>query len=233
MINCLIIDDEEAGRFFVRQKLNTFYPAIQHIYTAKSLSEAQAVVKKIPVDLVFLDIQLKGVSGFEFLARNPDRTFDVIFVTAYDEFALKAIQQNVLYYLLKPIMDDEFQKGVNKALAQIELRRKANTNVVYIPGHNAIETIAFDDIYYIQSSGSYSNFQLTSRTIVATKNLGFYEELLPDTIFIRNHHSYIVNTHKIKEVIRGRSGEILLKNNQRIPISQRKLAHVMSKLNLK
>lgn len=233
MINCLIIDDEEADRFFVKQQLNTFYPDIQHIYSARSLSEAQAVVKKIPVDLVFLDVQLKGVSGFEFLVRNPDRTFEVIFVSAYDKFALKAIQFNATYYILKPIQNDEFQKGVNKALTQIEARRREKKNVIYIPGSNAIETMAFDDIYCIQSSGAYSNFHLKNTSILATKNLGYYEELLPEDIFIRNHHSYIVNTHKIKEIIRGRSGEILLKNNQRIPISQRKLTAVMNKLHLK
>lgn len=233
MINCLIIDDEEAGRFFVRQKLNSFYPEIMHIYSANSLSEAQTVLKKIPIDLVFLDIQLKGVSGFELLARNPDRNFEVIFVTAYDEFALRAIQESASYYIMKPIQNEEFKKGVDKAISNIREKRKTEQNVLYINSDSAIEAIPFHEIYFIKSSGSYSLFQLKDRSILSTKNLGFYEQLLPDTFFIRSHHSYIVNAQKIKQIIRGRSGEILLKNDIRIPISQRKLANVMNKLYLK
>lgn len=230
MINCLIIDDEEAGRFFVRKKLNSFYPNIKHIYDAESLSDAQAILKQYPIDLVFLDIQLKGVSGFDFLARNPNRSFKVIFVTAYDEFALKAIQEDTVYYILKPIQNDQFKKGVDKALGQIMVSRQADENVVYISSNNRLEAIPFDEIYFIQSSGAYSNFQLENRVILSAKNLGFYEKNLPKNIFIRNHHSYIVNTQKITQIFKTRSGEILLKNGKRIPISQRKMTAVVEHL---
>lgn len=230
MISCLIIDDEEAGRMLVKEQLNRHFPSITKIKMAASIHDALQLIKKENIDLVFLDIHLKGVNGFTFLSGVPERTFEVIFVTAYDEYALKAIQENALYYLLKPIDRKEFIKGVEKALEVIHKKKEMDDHLIYLSGEHKMEAVAYSEILCIQSSGAYSTFHLEHKSVVTSKNIGYYESVLPPSLFIRTHHSFIVNIQKIQGIVKKRSGEIILSNNQSIPISQRKLPAVLSRL---
>lgn len=231
-MNCLILDDEAPGRFMVQHHVQKYFPEIIGIHLASSIEEALDIINQHTIDLAFLDIQLKGETGFDFLELLPDVTFEVIFVTAYDEYALKAIQQNALYYLLKPLQVSEFKKGVERAIQKI---KKENTPVerecIFIHGENVIERVLFDDILFIQSSGSYTTFYLENKEVLSSKNIGFHEQQLPPHQFIRTHHSFIVNLRKVSLINKGRNGELILSNQQVIPISQRRISFVMEKLN--
>ncbi len=231
-MNCLILDDEESGRFMVEHHVTKHFPEIKVIHTASSIEEATQRCQTTYYDLVFLDIQLKGATGFDFIESHPLLTAEIIIVTAYDEYALKAIQSNALYYLLKPIQINEFKKGVNRALEKIASRSpRFTSDGLFIPGENSIERVLFDQILYIQSSGSYTTFYLENKTVLSSKNIGFHEQQLPAQQFVRTHHSYIVNIKKVAQVNKGRTGELILTNKQIIPISQRKISFVLEKLN--
>lgn len=245
MIKAVIIEDEEKSGRFLNNLLNTYCSNVKVSGTAKSVTSAIELTRKEKPDLVFLDIILEDKNGFEVLKNLNERNFEVIFTTAHNEYALKAIKFSALDYLVKPINIEELQMAVEKAEKRIREKEKSNIN---IPLENLIENqkcanslthkmglqyaggirfVPVSDIYYLGAEGNYTNVYLESEKILVTKTLKNFEELLSDYKFFRAHRSFLVNLSHISEydnstTIEGSGGQIILKNNASIPVSRDK-----------
>ncbi len=245
MIKALIIDDEELVRNDIRIKINNFYKSdIVILGEAESIKDSINIIKKHQPDLLFLDIELKDGDSFELLERLSTTDFQIIFITGFNEHAIKAIKVGALDYILKPIDDDEFKQAVNKAILMIHkedsIEQFINVSSDYFKGiknkrivlktSEAYHIVYEDDILYCNSEGNYTTFYMNdTKKILISKSIKKVEELVSETTFIKCHQSYLVNLNYIEKYIR--EGYLILKNNVKIPISSRRKDFVLKKLN--
>lgn len=226
MIKCLIVEDEIAGQTILIKKLAAFYPecSIEGIYDNKE--DALDHIHNKEIDLLFLDVQIKGGTGIEIIESLNDPGFETIFITAYKEYAMEALNNNASYYLLKPIHDREFKKGMDLVLERIN--RKKIISTILVSHKNMQIPINIAQILYLKSEGAYAHIITKNEHYLSSKSIGHYEQLLAQSGFIRSHHSFLVNSKHAVKVVKGRSGILVLSNGDEIPISQRKLNDVMS-----
>lgn len=241
MLKAIIVDDEEFARSSLYFLLQENCPNIQICGIAKSVREASVLLAAHEVALIFLDIAIPVENGFALIPLAQSKNANVIFTTAYDQYALKAIKANALDYLLKPIAIDELKIAVEKAEQQY-LRQKESAinhneslkNLAEDLAKNEIDRITLtsvsgfriiniDDILHVAGDSNYSIFHLTNgETITASKVLKEYEELLPHEKFARVHKSSIVNLNFI-EAYHHKNGLLLtLTNGERIAVSRRR-----------
>lgn len=226
MINCLIVEDEIAGQTILSKKINTFFPECNIVTIIDNKDEAIEFLKKNTVDLVFLDVQLKGGTGLDVLTHSANVSFETIFITAYKEYAIEALNNNASYYLLKPIHDAEFKKGMEVVLDRIKQKKTIST--ILVPRKNSQIPINVKDILYFKSEGAYSHIRIKNDNFLSSKNIGYYEQLLPKTMFIRTHHSYLVNNEQIIRLVKGRSGMLIMSNGDEIPVAQRRINDLLT-----
>lgn len=226
MINCVIVEDEFAGQQMLSHKLKNLFPECEIVAIIDNKTEAINYLNtNKTIDLVFLDVQIKGGTGIDVLEGVNDKNFEAIFITAYDRYAIDALNASASYYLLKPIRDDEFKKGMSVVLSKINKSNLSNT--LLIPYKGSYNSIKFDDIIYFESDGAYTNVITKEERILASKNLGYYEKILPKEQFKRSHHSYIVNVRHLQLLIKSRTGTLRMSNGIEIPISQRRMQEFM------
>jgi two-component system, LytTR family, response regulator len=235
-VNVLIVEDQPAIRKYV-ETLIAKEPGFKMVGSCGSISEASVLVALNDPHLLLLDINLPDGTGFDILAKFPDLSLKVIFLTAYQEHALKAIKFGALDYLLKPIVEEEFKVAINKALPftkdQFDLVQKGFKNGVHnrlvLRSQNYIQIVDVNDIIYCKSDAGYTQFFLSDgRNLMTSKYIKEYEEMLPAKKFIRPHQSYIVNLQFIDQY--HKEGYLLLKNKTEIPVSVRKREQVLEYL---
>ncbi|MBC9812733.1 response regulator transcription factor [Crocinitomicaceae bacterium CZZ-1] len=226
MIKCLIVEDEIAGQTILAKKLATFYPecSIEGVYDNKQ--DAFDHIRSKEVDLLFLDVQIKGGTGIEIVESFKEPDFETIFITAHKEYAMEALNNNASYYLLKPIHDREFKKGMDLVLERI--KRKKIIPTIFVPHKNMQVPVNISHILYLKSDGAYAHIITKQEHYLSSKSLGHYEQLLAQSGFIRCHHSFLVNSKHVVQLEKGRSGTLILSNGDTIPISQRRLNDFMS-----
>lgn len=226
MINCVIVEDEFAGQQMLAHKLKTHFPECEIVAVIDNKNQAIDFLNtNKTIDLVFLDVQIKGGTGIDVLESIHVKTFESIFITAYDRYAIDALNAAASYYLLKPIRDDEFKKGMAVVLAKIN---KTNlTNTLLIPNKGSYNTLKYDDIIYFESDGPYTYIVTKDERILSSKNLGYYEKIIPKDQFKRSHHSYIVNLKHLQLFIKSRTGILKMSNGVEIPIVQRRMQEFM------
>jgi len=219
MIHCVIIEDEIASQEILTARLRTMYPEIQIDAMIGEKSEAVAYLKKNRVDLVFMDNHLIGGMGLQVLQESNLMNSEVIFITAYTEYAIEALNNGATYYLLKPYNDSQFRESVDRALQRIGDRRR-----ILMVGAKQDTMIHLDDVMYIESDGVYSVFCMVDGTkVISSRNLGVFESRLSLYNFYRIHHSVIVNVDHIATVEKGQNPSIRLKDGKtELSISQRK-----------
>ncbi len=204
------------------------------MHSYSSASEAMKGLETQLPDLIFLDIEMPGMNGFEFLEKFPRRDFAVIFTTAYNEYAIKAIKHSALDYLLKPVDKDELITAVKRAaeershktagkieaLLQTMQPQQASRRFA-VPTMEGLILINPDDLMYVRSEGPYSHFYFSDkRHLVISKTLKEAEEFLPAIDFFRIHNSYLVNMKYVQKYIRGEGGEVVMANAEIIPVSR-------------
>lgn len=249
MLNTIIVDDEEFARsslfFLVQENCEVIHIA----GIAKSVAEARLLLSNHQIDLIFLDIAMPGENGFELIPLAQQYKAHVIFTTAYDQYALRAIKANALDYLLKPIDIDELKLAVEKADKYIALNKNENnrndslqnlaTNLsdrseirkISLPNGQGYSVIDIDDIIHIEADSNYSVFHLANRErITVSKVLKEYEEILPEQQFVRIHKSSIVNLNYLKEYNSKNGVEVLLKNGEKIAVSRRRASDFAEKV---
>jgi two-component system LytT family response regulator len=246
-IAAIIIDDEEDGREALNMALK-YCPEINVIAICASAREGIKTIAKMKPELVFLDIQMPHMSGFEMLQQFNEIDFQVIFVTAYDQYAIKAIKFSALDYLLKPIDIEELQAAVRKihekdksdpidyqlqAMYKNMPKDKGLIKKFAIPTTNGLLFLNVEDIVYCNADGNYTTIYLKDkRTLVVSKSLGDFEELLNSSGFYRTHHSFLVNMAHIQEYVKGDGGYVKLTKGYHADVSRRKKEQFLKQLQL-
>jgi two-component system, LytTR family, response regulator len=238
MITAIIIDDEPKGRLALHQKLQTYCPEVAVVAQAEDGSEALILIEKYRPQLIFLDIEMPKMNGFEMLNAIAEKDFHIIFTTAYDQYAIKAIKFAAFDYLLKPVDIEELRQAVFKikdkethqTKQQVELLQqnsmrfaKKQLNKLAIPTLEGLLFYDLKDIVHLEATSNYTIIYFTDNSkIIASKTLKEFDELLPEDTFFRTHHSHIINLTFIKRYIRGNGGQIELQNGTLIEVSRRK-----------
>ncbi|MCH2223779.1 MAG: LytTR family DNA-binding domain-containing protein [Crocinitomicaceae bacterium] len=222
MIKAIIVEDDKTAQKILSGNLKDKYPEIELVTTIDNYNEAVKYLEKNTVDIVFLDVLIKGGTGINILKALEVRNFETIFVTAHENYAIDALNNDVSYYLLKPLRKDDFVKAVDIVLRKIQ--QKSTDVFIKIANKGTYTTISVSDIYYFHSDGAYTLIYTSNGKILSSKNLGYFEKLVPETIFKRCHHSYLVNINQVKQLKKGKNGSVLMSDGTDIPISQRKMS---------
>ena len=249
MLNAIIVDDEEFARSSLYFLLQENCENINVCGIAKSVAEARNLLSQNAVDLIFLDIAMPGENGFELLPHVQQGKSHIIFTTAYDQYALKAIKANALDYLLKPIDIDELKEAVEKASKYIAMSKNGDNRTeslqnlsaslsdrneikkISLPNGQGYSLVSIDDIVHIEADSNYSIFFLTNGDkITVSKVLKEYEEILPDKQFVRIHKSSILNLNYLKEYSSKNGPEVILKNGEKIAVSRRRASEFADKV---
>lgn len=246
MIKAIIIDDEQAATELVKTLIYSFTSKIKVVHTSTAIPDAIQAIQKFQPEIIFLDIELRDGLGFEILEHFPKIEAHVIFITAYDNYAIKAIKFHAFDYILKPIMPEELQSAIQKVLAQIEektpladakalltyLKNNAQ-NRMAVPGKNGLYYYQVDDVVSIEGDGSYSIMHLTDKKeVVVTRKIKDFEESLGESGFIRVHKSFLINSSHITQLHRDDSGYLLMSNGQKIPISPKDKEEIIRKIKM-
>lgn len=209
-IKCLVVDDEELARTLITTYIKKL-DFLEVIGTAENPLEAMKIMNKHQVDLLFLDIQMPELKGTDF-AKGVSTNTKIIFTTAYSEYALVGYELNALDYLLKPITFERFLNAINKYKRNtIDLETEAIT----IKSGYDLHKVKYADIKYIESDSEYVIYHTADKKIMSNQSLKALEKLLPRSLFLRVHRSYIIN----KKFVTGLKGRDLILSEQIIPVS--------------
>jgi two-component system, LytTR family, response regulator len=239
MIRTVIIDDEPSAVEVIRLLLQKKCAAdVQVIATSNSPLEGKKLINELHPDLVFLDIEMPGVSGLELASEIFNSGTRIIFITAYDSYAINAFKVNALDYLLKPVNGVDLLQAIYKVKNELESRatisrsqlqslekllRGNKESRIGIGMAEKIQFVNTDDIVYCQANGAYTILYMNDGSkIVASKSLGDFQEQLEHSGFFRVHHSFLINLSFIKEYQRNDGGYVVMNNHAKLEVSQRK-----------
>jgi two-component system LytT family response regulator len=237
MIKSLIVDDEKNSRELLKNLLEKNCPLdIEIVGLAENIDKAEAIVRSQNPQLIFLDIELSGNTGFDLLEKIQDLKFDVIFTTAFDHYALRAIKYSALDYLLKPIDLDELKLAIEKikakqnketSLNQLQLllqnfkQPDNNLNKISLPTIHGHEIIYLKDIIRLESEDHYTTFfTIHNKKYMVSSTLRHYEEMLPQDKFFRLHNSHIINTDHVSRITK--EGFVMMVDGSTVEVSRRK-----------
>ncbi len=248
MIKSLIIDDEQHCIDALKTDIDKYCGNVEIAATCSSAKEGILAIKKHQPRLVFLDVEMPWMNGFEMLEMLDHIDFCIIFTTAYDKFAAKAFRISAVDYLLKPIDVNDLKIAVKKAEEKIlasegtiniqnllhNLRQPAQHQKIAFPQREGYEFIPAENILYCNAEGAYTFIHLIgNKKFLVSKTLGDIEEMLPADVFQRIHHSTIVNMQHITNLIRSDGGYVMLDNGEKLMISKAKKEMLLQKLGLK
>lgn len=238
MINmkAIIIDDEKKGRESLSVLIKDYCKNVEILAMAESADEGYELIEKYDPDVVFLDIEMPNGNGFYLLEKFDQIKFQVIFTTAYDSYAIKAIKYHALDYILKPIDIDELKVAIgnvekfiqskpveNRYSGLVSERKLLPTSRIALPVKDGIAYLAVTDIVRVESDGSYSTFYtIDSKKYVVSKNLKEYEDILPSKEFFRSHKSHLINIKKVKKYLRTDGNFVEMEDGSIVEISRRK-----------
>ncbi|MEE9348449.1 MAG: LytTR family DNA-binding domain-containing protein [Flavobacteriaceae bacterium] len=241
-LTAILVDDMPNALQLLQSDLERIHPEIDIIATANSVVEAAKTLRKNEPDILFLDIMLGDGTGFDVLEIFPNLKSKIIFVTASDEFALRAFKFAAIDYVLKPYSEDDLTQAIEKAKTQIhpsEERLDLLKNTLSTPNQkpkkislhtlDQITIVDLDDIIRCESDNNNTMFYLKNDTkIFVTKTLKYFADMLKNYDFIRVHQSHLVNLHYIKAFIKTDGGYLLMQNKKTVPVSVRKKAEVIA-----
>jgi len=233
----ILVDDEPDATKVLGLELNAYCPNVEILGSFNDPKEALLFLKTNEVDIIFLDIEMPFINGFEFLELAPNGNYDVIFTTAYDEYALRAFKTSALEYLVKPVASEDLIAALSKVegLRKINQRnfsldfllnqlRQAKSNSIKkiaIPTSEGLSMIEIKDIIYCVAEDSYSNIVLRGKSeLFIAKNLKYMEELIGNNKFFRVHRSYLVNIEAIDQFQKSDGGFLLMEDQKQIPIAR-------------
>jgi len=244
IIKVLIVDDEKRACANLKSMLiNYVDSSINVVGIARNTQDAEEQILKHSPDAVFLDVEMPHENAFEFLNRIIPFDFEVVFVTAYDEYAIKAFKLNAVDYILKPISINELENAVKKLKDRIrykkvfveenfytevsgQVNQQVRPNKIILRDSNNLITVDFKDILYIEAQRSYSQVVYLKNNILKETTLSGplsdYEELLPIDMFYRVHRSYLINGAHVKKIVCNDAYFVIVNNNIQLPVSRRR-----------
>lgn len=246
-MKAILVDDEPDGIRTLKKMLELHCPHVKIAATCSSANMAKQQITELLPDVIFLDIQMPGKSGLELLTELPAKNFEVIFVTAHNEYMLQALQYSAADYLLKPVDEDRLMEAVQRVEKRLETGKKEERNEALL--HNLSKTgtpaqmrlclptlkgfivLKLEDIIYCEAERSYTIFHLDGKkTVTVSRPLIDYDNLLKDTSFLRIHKSFLVNLHHVKEYQKGEGGLVILSDQTEIEVSRRKKDEFLLKI---
>lgn len=248
MIKAVIIDDEQHSIDTLKWKLENYCPGVEVVAAFDNPAEGVIYLKHHPPELLFLDIEMPMLNGFDVLEElGPDLSFDIIFITAYDNFGIQAVKFSALDYLLKPVQNKELKDAIDKHLkksrqkilpGQIEVllnnvqaEKRGTLGRIALASKESIEFVDAAEIIYCEANSNYTNVYMSDgKKKVISRTLKDFEELLSLHPFFRPHISYLINLGRVKEFIRGDGGYLVMENKARIPVSKSKKDELLNLL---
>ncbi len=234
-MKAIIIDDEPNAVGLLELRLAQYCPQIEVVAACTNSVKGVEAIKFHQPDLLFLDIEMPQMNGFQVLEAIGDISFSLIFVTAYDKFAVKAFKYSALDYILKPIETEELIAAVSKVekhqrtnleqvnhlKQQLSSDAKAQPNQIALPYQNGVKFVNIEQILYVESDNNYTKFWLNDgKTYMVMKSLKEMQELLEDRGFLRIHRQYLVNIDQITKFVKGELSYLVLTNSVQIPVSR-------------
>ncbi|MCY7311857.1 MAG: LytTR family DNA-binding domain-containing protein [Chitinophagaceae bacterium] len=239
----LLIDNEKEVRELLKDMIEAVAPGIHQLDEADGVATGLQKINAFKPDIVFLDVEMGDGTGFDLMNKIPHPSFQLIFTTAHNKYAVQAFKCSAIDYLLKPIDITELENSLQKANTNIDgsnlgkqltvlmqqlSNKEAGDKQIVLKDSEASYFVKVADILYCEAEGSYTKFYLSSeKPIIISKNLSTYEELLGVYGFIRTHHSYLVNSARIKMYDKTDGGTLILDTGHTVPISHRKKDYVM------
>lgn len=245
MIRAIIVDDEPYCCEVLSTLLEKYCPEVTIEAICLSAKEAITAINTHSPQLVFLDIEMPHMNGFQLLERLPHIDFDLIFTTSYDQYAIKAIKFSALDYLLKPIDRGELQIAVRKAVDRLQHPLPQQLQIllqklyqpprqvtrVALPTMEGLQLVPLDTIISCASSSNYTIISLKDKQkIIVSRTLKEIEEMLEDFLFMRVHHSYLVNLNEIRKYIKGEGGNLIMSDGSSVDVSRSKKELLLKKL---
>lgn len=245
MIRAIIVDDEPYSCEVLYTLLERYCPEIKVEAVCYSAQEAITAITKNHPQLVFLDIEMPHINGFQLLEKLSRIDFELIFTTSYDQYAIKAIRFSALDYLLKPVDREELQVAVKKAVSRLEnplpqqleillqrLNRPANqVKQIPLPTIEGLQLVPLDSIISCASSSNYTIlFLKENQKLIVSRTLKEIEEMLEDHAFLRVHHSHLVNLNEVRKYIRGEGGTLIMSDGSSVNVSRSKKELLLKKL---
>ncbi len=232
-LTAIIVDDETNNRDILRNYLTKYCSSVTVLGEAASVKETLSLLETHTPDVVFLDVEMPYGNAFDLLEQVPDRTFEIIFVTAYDHYAVDALNAQATYYLLKPIAIDDLIKAVEHvsyikqretALQDTILKPKVSTveGKITIPQQDGFEVLEISNILYCEADDNYTKIFLTKGQKLVSKTLKYFEESLHPHGFVRIHKSYLVNVSGITRYRKGKGGSVVLSSGKELTVSSSK-----------
>ncbi|HNQ26529.1 MAG TPA: LytTR family DNA-binding domain-containing protein [Aquaticitalea sp.] len=240
ILNAIIVEDEATSREILRNYLKKYCPNVQILGEACNIEEALALLRNLELDLVFLDVEMPYGNAFDLLDKVGDIDFETVFVTAYNHYAVDALNAHASYYLMKPVSIDELIKAVDyvagikakeNALQNRVLAPRTNTvdGKITIPLQDGFEVIQTSDILYCKADDNYTEIYLNNnKKKLVSKTLKYFEDTLDSASFARIHKSYLVNVNEIVKYVKGKGGSVVLSNGKEIMVSASRKAELLS-----
>ena len=239
-LRTIIVEDEQTSREILKNYLAKYCPTVDVLGEAKNIDEALVLIRNKELDLVFLDVEMPYGSGFDLLEKIGNINFEVVFVTAYNQYAIEALNSHASYYLLKPISIDELIKAVDY-VTEIKTREnelhhsvlvsKSNSTdqKITIPTQNGFEVLLIKNIIYCKADDNYTELYLeNNQKKIVSKTLKYFEDILIENGFSRIHKSYLVNVAYIASYKKGKGGTVFLSNGKELSVSASKKAEFLS-----
>lgn len=235
-MKAVIIDDEKDSRNILANYLKKYCPDVAVCGFGESVASGLEEIKKHQPDIVFLDIEMPYGNGFDLLDQIEDITFETVFVTAFNHYAIQALNQSAAYYLLKPIDIDELVKAVEKikneqsvknytqhARVLLENKKPGASQKIMLPTMEGFEIVNINTILYCEAADNFTKFHFEqSQPLMICRTLKYFEDVLTDHRFLRIHRSYLINPDFVVRYSKGKGGYVTMKNNQELEISPNK-----------
>lgn len=240
-LQALIVEDEQTSREILKNYLSKYCPRVEVMGEASNVTDALQLIRKQEPDVLFLDVEMPFGNAFDLLDKVGKRDFEIIFTTAYDQYAIEALNAHASYYLLKPLDIDDLIKAVDFVIGirekeealQERVLNTTNQSVsgkITIPLQDGFEVLEVEDILYCQADDNYTRIYLIQeKKKLVSKTLKYFEEALSSMGFVRVHKSYLINVNEVVQYKKGKGGHVILSNGQSIQVSASKKANLLAK----
>lgn len=232
-LKAILVEDEANSREILRNYIAKYCPSITLVGEASSIKEALVLIENNVLDIVFLDVEMPFGNAFDLLEQLPDRTFETVFVTAYDHYAKDALNNHAAYYLTKPINIDElinavnYVEGVREKEASLEgevltTKTKGVEGKLTLPQQDGFQILNVSEILYCKADDNYTEIYLLNKKILVSKTLKYFEDALTEFPFARVHKSYLVNVNEVVKYRKGKGGSVVMSNGKEVMVSASK-----------
>lgn len=238
-LTALIIEDEANSREILRNYLTKYCKNVRVLGEAANIKDGLVLLQNKNPDILFLDVEMPYGNAFDLLDQLPDRTFETIFVTAYNQYAMDALNHHAAYYLMKPIDIDELVKSVTY-VAEVKERENALEDKILtpvltkvngkitLPQQDGFQVLNVAEILYCKADDNYTEIYLENRRLVVSKTLKYFEDALTDFAFARIHKSYLVNVNEVVKYNKGKGGSVVVSNGKELLVSASRKQQLLS-----